>query len=144
MERFVVTPCNDFLLMSWGGSEKNCWFQLQRTSGWNQRFFLEPPQLISRLSLHGVTANLTTCISNFHHAKFQILLMKYIGVMSTDIHQYSPSWIGCCLLITQQKWDVFSKLKSQHLNLICLSSRCYTVRYCYSIVKHKTAGLVWS
>ena len=26
MERFAVTPCND-LVMSWGGSEKNRWFQ---------------------------------------------------------------------------------------------------------------------
>ena len=28
MERFAVTPCNDYLSMSLGGSEKNCWFQL--------------------------------------------------------------------------------------------------------------------
>ena len=28
MERFAVTPRNDYLLMSWGGSEKNCWYQL--------------------------------------------------------------------------------------------------------------------
>ena len=26
MEKFVVTPCNDYLSMSWGDSEKNRWF----------------------------------------------------------------------------------------------------------------------
>ena len=25
---FAVTPCNDYLWLSWGGSEKNRWFQL--------------------------------------------------------------------------------------------------------------------
>ena len=28
MKRFVVTPCYDYLQMSRGGFEKNCWFQL--------------------------------------------------------------------------------------------------------------------
>ena len=42
-----------------------------------QRFFSEPPQLIERLLLHGVTANFS--ISYFHHAKFQILLMLIYG-----------------------------------------------------------------
>ena len=28
MEKFAVTPCNDYLSISWGGSEKNRWFQL--------------------------------------------------------------------------------------------------------------------
>ena len=27
-KRFAVTKCNDNLYMSWGGSEKNHWFQL--------------------------------------------------------------------------------------------------------------------
>ena len=31
MKRFVVTPCNDYLYMSLGGSEKNRWFQLDVT-----------------------------------------------------------------------------------------------------------------
>ena len=54
--------------MSWGGYEKNRWFQfdvsisklspeddqsiLIETSSWNQRFIAEPPQLII---IHGVT-----------------------------------------------------------------------------------------
>ena len=28
IERFAVTPCNDNVSMSWGGSENNRWFQL--------------------------------------------------------------------------------------------------------------------
>ena len=57
--RFAVTPCNDDLEMSSGGSKKNHWFQPLVLCSWNQQFFLEPPQLIKRKSLHGVTANLS-------------------------------------------------------------------------------------
>ena len=83
--------------MSWGGSERNRWINSTIRAYWSkrrvnptvlfsrrrsehtdrnveliQRFFSEPPQLIERLLLHGVTANFS--ISYFHHAKFQILL----------------------------------------------------------------------
>ena len=46
--KVAVTLCNDYLLMSWGGSEKNRWFQLNEHANeyvWtaslymNQRYF---------------------------------------------------------------------------------------------------------
>ena len=48
MERFAVTPCIEYLSMSWGGSEKNRWFHLDvsismlRSSSGGRSMSLEP------------------------------------------------------------------------------------------------------
>ena len=50
MERFKVTPCNDYL---WGGSEKNHWFKLELRSVRSDRL-LEKPHIITFVVLGGV------------------------------------------------------------------------------------------
>ena len=59
-----------------------------------------------------------------------------------------PEYRTCqrCVIIyfiTQQHWKVHQN-QSQHLNIICFSPSYYTLRYYYSIGKHKTARLVQS
>ena len=103
-DKFAVTPCQDYLWMSWDGSEKNRLFQLNvsistlwsssgestiRASNRNVELklyngsFQNQPQLIERTRLFHSRCmcgeTMTQCYRkivhrNSHHAKFQILL----------------------------------------------------------------------